>query len=160
LGTSEKTATELANYVLRYERNPKLTCTIYELAQYYIEEGAKEGVRGDVAFCQAIKETGWFRYGGDVKYDQNNFCGLGAVGGGAGGAIFENARIGVRAHIQHLKGYATTAPLNQPCVDPRYSGLASAGRLGCAQKWTGLNGTWAIPGDGYGERILAIYENI
>lgn len=26
--------------------------------------------------------------------------------------------------------------------------------------WTGLNGRWAVPGDGYGESILALWEEM
>ena len=159
MGKSQATAEELAAYVIRKvgASAPKLTCSIYDLARYYIEEGEAEGVRGDIAFCQAIKETGFFRYGNDVSWDQNNFCGLAAVGGGECGASFPDARTGARAHIQHLKGYASTAPLNNPVVDPRYNTLVALGRLGSAQTWPGLNGTWADPGDGYGERIVGIY---
>jgi hypothetical protein len=32
------------------------------MAQIYLDEGAKAGVRGDVAFCQSILETGWFSW--------------------------------------------------------------------------------------------------
>src|SRR6185295_4347160 len=34
------------------------------MAQIYLNEGAAVGVRGDVAFCQSILETGWFRWPG------------------------------------------------------------------------------------------------
>jgi hypothetical protein len=34
------------------------------LAQIYLDEGAAVGVRGDIAFCQSILETGWFRWPG------------------------------------------------------------------------------------------------
>ena len=60
-------------------RSPALTVTLEELARLYLVEGAAENVRGDVAFCQAIHETGWFGYGGQVQWWQNNYCGLGAT---------------------------------------------------------------------------------
>jgi hypothetical protein len=34
------------------------------MAQIYLDEGAAVGVRGDIAFCQSILETGWFRWPG------------------------------------------------------------------------------------------------
>ena len=40
----------------------------------FLEEGAAEGVRGDVAWAQSLKETGFFRYGGIVLPEQNNYC--------------------------------------------------------------------------------------
>ena len=65
-------------------------------------------------------ETGFLRFGGDIKPEQNNFAGLGAIGGGSEAASFESARIGVRAHIQHLKAYASLEPLVQEVVDPGF----------------------------------------
>jgi len=122
--------------------NYKLTCTLDQLIDYFYEEGAAEGVRGDIALCQAIKETGYFRYGNDVSFDQNNFCGLGATGNGVKGESFNTARDGVRAQIQHLKAYASTAPLYNPCIDPRFHYVIR----GCAPYWTDLSGRWAVPG--------------
>ncbi len=37
--------------------------TIDQLAELYLVEGAREGVRGDLAFVQSIVETGWFQSG-------------------------------------------------------------------------------------------------
>lgn len=73
------------------------------------------------------------------------------------GAWFESARLGVRAQIQHLKAYANKETLVNPCIDPRF-GLVTRGAAG--NKWTGLNGRWAVPGDGYGESILALWEEM
>lgn len=74
-------------------------------------------------------ETGYLRYGGQVKINQFNFAGLGAVDGGSGGFDFakaygdnkEGIRMGIRGHIQHLKCYANAEPLQQDKVDPRWS---------------------------------------
>ncbi|HBM79923.1 MAG TPA: hypothetical protein DD426_03645, partial [Clostridiaceae bacterium] len=41
------------------------------IAQKYIDMGMKEGIRGDIAFAQAIKETNYFRFTGSVKAEQN-----------------------------------------------------------------------------------------
>ena len=95
--------------------------TIEAFCQIYLEECAAEGVNAEIAFCQSMKETGFLRYGGQVDISQYNFAGIGAVDGGAKGATFASVREGVRAHVQHLKAYASSAPLNNPCVDPRFS---------------------------------------
>lgn len=95
--------------------------TIDAFCQIVYEEGVSEGVDPAVAFCQTILETGWLQFRGDVKQEQFNFAGMGATGGGAAGATFSNVREGVRAQIQHLKAYASNAPLNNPTVDPRFS---------------------------------------
>jgi hypothetical protein len=148
MGKSECTAEQLNAYVK--SKNPNAP----EYGAFFIEEGNIEGVRGDVAFCQSLHETGWFKFGGDVSASQNTFCGLGAVGGGAKGASFATARDGIRAQIQHLKAYASKDPLKQTCIDPRFSLVTR----GIAPNWEDLNGRWAVPGNGYGENIVALWK--
>jgi hypothetical protein len=112
---------------------------VKELAGYYIEEARAEGVNHDIAFAQMCLETGFLRYGGLVTAGMNNFCGLGSIGPGEPGESFSSARIGVRAHIQHLKAYATDTPLNNELVDPRRRWV----RQGSAPLLKNLSGTWA-----------------
>jgi len=124
------------------------------LAGFYIEEAAAEGVNHDVAFAQMCLETGSLQYGGLVTPDMNNFCGLGSTGapgpnGPERGAVFPDPRTGIRAHIQHLKAYASNEPLNQDLVDPRYHYV----RLGSSPTIHGLAGRWAA--DAYYSRKLA-----
>jgi hypothetical protein len=112
---------------------------IEELARFYVEEAAAEGVNHDVAFAQMCLETGFLSFGGLVTWDMNNFCGLGSIGPGQEGERFPSPRIGVRAQIQHLKAYATDEPLRQELVDPRYRWV----RYGSVPTIAGLAGTWA-----------------
>ncbi|MBQ0065522.1 MAG: N-acetylmuramoyl-L-alanine amidase [Firmicutes bacterium] len=93
--------------------------SIEQFCQIFMEEARAEGVNVEVAFVQSMLETGWLKYGGDVKPDQFNFGGLGATGGVPGNS-FESIRMGIRAQIQHLKCYASEEALNNPCVDPRW----------------------------------------
>jgi len=115
------------------------------LSGYYIEEAAAEGVNHDIAFAQMCLETGFLRFGNLVIPEQNNFCGLGATGipGADGipdkGLYFPNPRTGVRAHIQHLKAYGSTDPLNQELVNPRFRFITR----GRSPTIHGLAGTWA-----------------
>ena len=95
--------------------------TIEAFCRLYIEESKMENVRAEVAFCQAMKETGFLRYGGNVKIEQYNFAGLGSTGAGVAGASYPDVRTGIRAQIQHLKAYASTDSLKNPCVDGRFS---------------------------------------
>jgi hypothetical protein len=130
------------------------------LAGIYIEEAAAEGVNHDVAFAQMCLETGSLRYGGLVTPDMNNFCGLGSTGapgpnGPEKGAVFQDPRTGVRAHIQHLKAYASDEPLNQDLVDPRYRYV----KLGCSPTIRGLAGKWAMDSF-YGQKLAAILNLI
>ena len=137
-----------ANYVVERE-------FIENLAFLYTEEAAIEGVNHDVAFAQMCLETGFLRYGGLVTPEMNNFCGLGAIGPGQNGVIFPDPRTGVRAHIQHLKAYATDAPLKQELVDPRYRYV----RSGSSPTIKGLAGTWAADKN-YAEKINNILERL
>ncbi|MCI8886287.1 MAG: hypothetical protein HFG87_09950, partial [Dorea sp.] len=112
--------------------------TLEEFCKIFLEEANAEGVRAEVAFAQSMKETGWLQFNGSiVKIDQFNFAGLGALDGNATGncASFKNVREGVRAQIQHLKAYASTDPLKNTCVDPRFDKV----KRGCAPyvEWLG-----------------------
>ena len=122
-----------------------------------LQEAQAEGVRAEVVFAQAMKETGWLRFGGAVKAEQCNFCGLGAVNSAPGNAAsFKDVRTGIRAQVQHLKAYASTDPLVQACVDPRFDLV----KRGCAPLLEDLNGKWAVPGDGYGESIAKMIDTM
>lgn len=135
-GRSE--ADDLAAMLLFY--NPQISSSLAkEIANIYFEESIDEGVNHDIAFCQMTLETGFLKYGGSVKRSQNNFCGLGATGGSVSGEAFPDMRTGVRAHIQHLKAYASSEEINKPCVDRRYKYV----RRGSAPTIYALQGTWA-----------------
>ncbi len=92
----------------------KTFCTILK------EEAEAEGVKAEVLYAQVMLETGWLKFGGQVKISQYNFGGLGATDGGAAGASFKDIRTGLRAQTQHLKAYACTDALKNTCVDPRF----------------------------------------
>ena len=132
------------------------------LAQLYIDEGAAEGVAGDVAFIQGVVETGWYRFGGSVPGWKNNFAGIGATDTNPAPASFPDARTGVRAQIQHLRAYGdpraaacTIPPLHNPCVDPRFNLVAPKGK---APTWNVMgNGSWASSST-YAATILRLYN--
>lgn len=128
------------------------------LGSFYSAIGEYYGIRGDIAFAQAMHETNFLRFTGDVKPGQNNFAGIGATGNGAAGASFSTQEEGVLAHIQHLYAYASTQPLppKYPLADPRFSLV----KRGSAKLWQELNGKWAVPGTNYAESILNIYKNM
>ena len=126
-----------------------------DLPKLYREEATIEGVNYDIAFCQMCLETAFLRFGGDLKPEQNNFAGLGTIGGGAEVASFESARIGVRAQIQHLKAYASLEPLVQGVVDPRFRFVTR----GIATSIEQLSGRWSADLD-YGNKIMAMLRRL
>lgn len=143
IGKSECTASQMAQYLIN--KNPNAKPWALEYARLYLEEGEIEGVRGDGAWIQSCKETGNFKFTGGtaVTFDQNNFCGLGVTRKGLKGHSFETPRLGIRAQIQHLKGYATASPLVNVCIDPRYKYISPKGK---APTFEDLAGKWAVPG--------------
>lgn len=160
MGRPVATPEQCVKYLLSVNPRPDLTVPPQELVTYYYQEGTREGVRPDVAFAQALKETGFFRYGGTVTPDQNNYCGLGTTSTEVKGAYFSSSQMGVRAHIQHLLAYATMRRPQAPVVDPRYDLVRSVYHDSTIGTWEGLNGRWAVPGYTYGQSILQIFDNI
>ena len=136
--------------------------TLEEFCQIYYEEAEKEGIKAEVAFAQAMKETGWLQFKGDVKAEQYNFAGMGATGNRVTGESFKDVREGVRAQIQHLKAYGSTKNLNQTCVDNRFKYV----ERGCSiyVEWLGIpnnpkNKGWAAA-DGYGVDIVKMVQKM
>ncbi len=128
---------------------------INDLVQAYLEESAYEGVNHDIAFSQMCLETGFLKYGGDVSRDQNNFCGLGAIGNKEPGLSFSSIRDGVRAHIQHLKAYGSTDTLRMQKVDSRFDFV----KRGSAKNFFDLTGKWAVDPK-YGLKLQSILERL
>lgn len=135
----------------------KGAANIEEFCQIFYEEAIAENIRPEVAFCQAMKETGFLQFGHDVKPDQCNFAGLGATGNGVAGNSFASVREGIRAQIQHLKAYATKDNLINACVDSRFNYVKRGSApyvewLGKKENPTGDG--WAT-GANYGTDIVA-----
>jgi N-acetylmuramoyl-L-alanine amidase len=151
LGESVLAAAEMENFVQKV--NPDAP----KIAQLYEEIGRAYGIRADIAYAQAVYETGYFRFQGSVKASQNNYAGIGATGSGES-AVFQSPKEGVLAHIQHLFAYSSTAPLpaQYPLADPRFPLV----QRGSAQTWNQLNGKWAVPGTTYSSMILNIYRQM
>lgn len=137
--------------------------TLENFVQIYIDEAQIENVRADLAFAQAMLETGYLKFGNDVDISQFNFVGLGAVGGGEAGENFAalygdnitGIRMGIRAHIQHLKAYGSIESLNQECVDPRFDYV----QRGSAKTIKDLTGKWSVDPD-YATKIVNLMNKI
>jgi hypothetical protein len=141
---------------------------IETLAQIYVDEGNAEGVRGDLAFAQAIVETGGFRY----TSPGNNFAGMGWCDSCATGRTFPTPTDGVRAQIQHLKNYgdptSRAANLAHPASvywyapaslsqDVASTNFDSFFAKGWALTWNQMGaGNWATD-RGYSKKVLDVY---
>lgn len=121
---------------------------VEELVDLYINESAAEAINHDIAFLQMCHETGFLKFTGDVDEGQHNYCGLGATGNGVPGLSFPTMEAGVRAHVQHLKAYASTESINGDAVYERIRFV----KRGIAPTLHDLTGTWATD-PLYGEKI-------
>lgn len=151
MGECYLTVTQLVNFV-----KAKNATFDPSIAIAFIERSKKYGIRGDVAMCQSILETGWFKYvGSAVTPDQHNYAGIGVTSNGVKGASFGSVAAGVEAQLQHLYAYATKDPLPEgvQVYDPRFNLV----NRGCAPRWVDLNQKWSS-GVEYGQKILAIYK--
>ena len=154
MGEGKVSADKMSAFLL--QNNPGVN-SVYavSLARIYIEEASFEGVNHDIAFSQMCLETGFLRFNGDVKAEQYNFAGMGAVGGGEPGLSFPDPRTGVRAQIQHLKAYGSEEPLNETLVNPRFRFV----RRGISPTIEGLAGTWAADRQ-YAVKINSILKRL
>jgi phage shock protein A len=159
LGPSRLTAKQMADYVVAQHYTPHITVPIEVLAQIYLDEGARTGVRGDVAFAQSILETAGFANPGSAPTD-NNFAGIGWCDTCAHGFDFPDALTGVRAQMQLLRIYVDPAFPDPAYKDPiLLPGTLQLGFRGKVQTWWDLWGTWAT-GALYGQRVYDIYERM
>ena len=160
---------QAVSFIKSKNPNPKLNCTVEELVYSFMRAGFAENIRWDIALAQSIKETGFFKYGGQVKPEQNNFAGIGSTNNGAEGASFKTPYIGALAQIQHLKAYCNTDECTQDIVDPRFKYVTR----GWAPyiEWLGMKENpknsiynkslgWAVPGYEYGASIWKIVNDI
>ena len=162
MGPSALDVDDLVRKALDSNPNPALTVSIHELARLFLEEGAAEGVRGDVAFSQSILETGAFSNPSCcsiVVWTDNNFAGIGACDSCEHGRVFRTAREGVRAQIQALRTYADPTvdspdDYASPMVLPKQLQWIRAGKT---KIWYELTGKWAT-GAGYGLHIFDVYR--
>ena len=147
----------VAWYRTYYAVDPPMA-SITALIDTYLAVGAEEGVTGDIAFAQAILETGGFRSGHAQGF---NFAGIGAYDHCAPvcGFRFPDLVSGVRAHIHLLRAYAEPGLTSANLASPPH-GLVAPERIGvrgCCPRWTALTGVWATDPN-YDRKVLGIYR--
>ena len=121
MGRSELTARQLVTWYRRHHgssqpRIPALHNDVGALAQLFLDAGASEGVRGDIAFVQATLETGWFSFDrSQIPPDAYNYGGLYAYdgrptlahcGASTAGRCMGTPQHGVLVQIELLRSYA------------------------------------------------------
>lgn len=126
-----------------------------DAAQYYWKYGELTGIRPEVLYAQAAKETGYGRYGGRVLPEMNNFAGIKKYGA-TGDATedhesFATREDGVRAHFNHMSAYVGTEPIGD--VHGRYNSVKTLAWAGTIKYVEDLGGRWC-PDLYYGYAIV------
>lgn len=128
------------------------------IAPAYWNYGQKTGIRPEVAYAQAAKETAFGRYGGAVDPAQNNWCGV-KTATAAGDRPQDHESLptpedGVRAHFNHLAAYVGIPPIGK--THGRYNVVKSLSWAGTIRTVEELGARWA-PAGNYGESIVQDY---
>ena len=126
-----------------------------DIADYYWKYGEITGMRPEVLYGQAAKETGFGHYTGQVQPEQNNWAGI-KIKNPTGDApedheTFATPEDGVRAHFNHLSQYVGLEPVGEP--HDRYYVLSSMSWRGTVKYVEQLGGKWA-PDVTYGYSIV------
>lgn len=131
---------------------------VEQLAAWYLQAGSQEGVRGDVAFAQAVLETGGF--GSPDSVQLNNYAGIGHCDTCSAGWGFPSPQGGVLGQEQLLRIFADgNPPAGSPAPVLPSLRPADQGRRGCCSTWQALTGVWATDPT-YGSQIMGIYQQM
>jgi hypothetical protein len=144
LGAACCSAERMTAYAKR--RNPRIP----EMAEMYLRQGRRYGVRGDVAYCQMIYETrGW----------------TAAISGPAWAPFTLDQwseEDSVEFQMQLLYRFATELPIPQEAttIKRQIAVLERAGWIGSAPCWEDLNSKWSVAGNRYGQDIVAMWRSM
>ena len=153
IGMPRLNAEDLAGWFRSTTYSPRVSTPIEDYAKWFIDEGNAEGMRGDIAFAQAVLETGGFANNDTLL--ANNFSGIGHCDTCASGWKFPSPEMGVRAQIQLLKTYAVRKPVfAHDLVNAHLHGPA-----GCCPTWGDLTTVWATDPT-YAPKVMLIYSGI
>lgn len=129
-----------------------------DIADIYWEYGELTGIRPEILYAQAAKETGFGKYGGAVIPEQNNWAGIKTKTAQGDRTedheTFETPEDGVRGHFNHMSAYIGLEPVGEP--HGRYFSVKSIKWAGTVRTLEELGGKWC-PDLYYGYSILHKY---
>ena len=162
LGSSALSADQLAAWYAASGVRPRAPSRSRTSPACFIDEGAAQGVRGDIAFAQSMLETGYLRFGGIVKPEDLNFSGLGACDSCPRGPGLPERRARrpgpdpAPLRVRRRRA-PTPAALVRPLADARFARVQPAGR---AALWEAMgNGNWAT-GPDYARKVLTLWRGM
>lgn len=132
-----------------------------EAAPLYWKYGEITGIRPEVMYAQAGKETAYGNYGGAVLPEMNNWAGI-KIKSPEGDRTedhetFATPDDGVRAHFNHMSAYVGLEPVGEP--HDRYYVVKTISWAGTVKFVEQLGGRWC-PDINYGYDILKMIENM
>lgn len=131
-----------------------------DIAPTYWQYDELTGIRPEVLYAQAAKETAFGKYSGAVVPDQNNWAGIKIKNPVADRTedheTFATPADGVRAHFNHMSAYVGLSPIGVPHA--RYYVVKSISWAGTVTFIEELGGKWA-PAAIYGQSIIKDYLN-
>ena len=137
----------------------KGAATPEEFVDQLWDAATAEGVRPEVLYAQAMLETGYLQFNGDVSAGQCNFGGMGATGNGVPGDSYKNVHEGLLAQAQHLRVYTGNTPLTS-IVDKRFGDwLLNRQKANPATTIGKLVGSWAMSPT-YADQIVSILNRL
>lgn len=129
-----------------------------DIADLYWEYAEITGIRADVLYAQAAKETAYGKYTGQVKPEQNNWAGIKKYGQNGDAPEdhedFPTPEDGVRGHFNHIGAYIGYEPVGEP--HGRYKSVKSLSWAGEVKTVSQLGGKWC-PDLNYGNSIIEDY---
>lgn len=144
-----------------WARDRGATVTFRHLAKLYWELAPMRGIRPEIAYAQAAKETGFGRFTGVLDASFRNPCGLKTTAGGgnydrSAHKRFASWREGVSAHLDHIALYAGVKGYPRASSpDPRHFPFL----FGTARTVEALGGKWA-PSPAYGRDLAALARTL
>jgi len=127
------------------------------VAPLYWDYGKKSGIRPEVLYAQAARETGFGHYGGVVPAEYNNWAGIKTADASGNEPEdherFETPEEGVRAHFNHMSAYVGLDPIGEP--HGRYELVLLISWAGTIEKIEDLSGRWS-PSPLYHEGIITM----
>ncbi len=129
-----------------------------DAADIYWKYGEITGIRPEVLYAQAAKETGYGKYGGRVLPEQNNWAGI-KTATANGDETYDHETFatpddGVRAHFNHMSAYLGLEPVGEP--HGRYYTASRTAWAGTVTTVEELGNKWA-PEHTYGYSLVARY---
>lgn len=129
-----------------------------DVAPLYWKYGEIFGIRADVLYAQAAKETAFGNYTGRVKPEMNNWAGIKKYGA-TGDETYDHESFatpedGVRAHFNHMSAYVGVDPVGE--THGRYKSVSSLAWAGTVKYVEQLGTKWC-PDPNYGYSIMTDY---